>query len=199
MIGAKVHQPEGELLAFVDRIDSIVQRGGGEVVVTTAVASALEALIAHGYQVPAELSKPDPARYVLYPLWVDEHRRYSIAAAVWNVGQRTPIHDHQTWGVVGIVAGAERETRYARDGDGNVREGGTHVLRPGAVEVCCTSDDDIHLVAAEGDVPCVGIHIYGADIGSVKRQMFSVGSTETHWFVSHWASVRESPDIKHAQ
>ena len=31
------------------------------------------------------------------------------------------------------------------------------------------TDDDVHQVFCEGNQPCVGIHVYGADIGQVQR------------------------------
>ena len=33
---------------------------------------------------------------------------------MWDVGQQTPVHSHETWGVVGIYSGIEGETRYVK-------------------------------------------------------------------------------------
>ena len=44
--------------------------------------------------------------------------RFSVVSFVWGPGQKTPVHDHRTWGLVGILRGAElrRPTTRAADG-----------------------------------------------------------------------------------
>ena len=62
--------------------------------------------------------RQDPARpRALRDVSAARRRRtaaFSIASAVWNVGQGTPVHGHETWGVVGIYCGVEVETRYEK-------------------------------------------------------------------------------------
>jgi 3-mercaptopropionate dioxygenase len=48
--------------------------------------------------------------HVTYPLYIADDRG-SMASVVWEVGQRTPVHSHETWGVVGIYSGVEHEVR----------------------------------------------------------------------------------------
>src|SRR5690606_31125095 len=114
---------------------------------------------------------------------------FSIASAVWNVGQETPIHDHGTWGVIGIWSGVEREHRFAKpEQDGQVPVFLEERLLPaGSVEVCCTTDQDIHRVAAATDEPCIGIHVYGGDIGSLPRRWYNAETGEVKYFTSTWA------------
>jgi len=38
---------------------------------------------------------------------------FSVCALVWRPGQVTPIHDHVTWCVFGVLQGAEYEEIYA--------------------------------------------------------------------------------------
>jgi hypothetical protein len=40
------------------------------------------------------------------------------------------------------------------------------------VTVCCTTDDDVHRVACGSDEPCIGIHVYGANIGALSRRRY---------------------------
>lgn len=98
---------------------------------------------------------------------------FYIASAVWNVGQSTPIHGHGVWGVVGIYSGAERELRFGfpdPEAPGPVELLDEEVFTPGQVTVCCTTDQDIHKVSAATDEPCIGIHIYGGNIGRDQAQ-----------------------------
>lgn len=59
--------------------------------------------------------------------------------------------------------------------------------RPGQVTICCTTDD-VHAVTAVGDEPTVGIHVYGANIGKVRRRSYDPATGEAEWFVSGWDS-----------
>ncbi|PUA82623.1 hypothetical protein [Nocardioides currus] len=171
---------------FVEAVAAEVAAvGDDEQAVTQAVAGHLETWLAEGVEIPAPLRAPRDDHYVMYPLYVAPDGAFSIASAVWNVGQKTPVHDHGTWGVIGIVSGRELEQRYVPGESGLTFLGEDH-LEPGDVEVCCTSDADVHAVAAASDVPCVGIHVYGADIGTLPRRSFDVETGAVKTFVSTW-------------
>ncbi|WP_018353199.1 cysteine dioxygenase family protein [Longispora albida] len=91
----------------------------------------------------------------------------SVLALTWLPGQMTPIHDHISWCVVGVLAGAELDESFQL-----WRIGGRRVLVPagqttstaGRVTVLEPPDEDIHRVSNPGRVPAVSLHIYGADI-----------------------------------
>ena len=38
---------------------------------------------------------------------------FSVVGLVWRPGQITPIHDHVTWCVIGVLQGAEYEELFA--------------------------------------------------------------------------------------
>ncbi|MFJ3895472.1 MULTISPECIES: hypothetical protein [unclassified Streptomyces] len=176
--------------AFVRAVDMEVKTiGTDEQAVTQAVARHLRTWFESGITIPEPLRRPNEDHYVMYPMYVAPDSSFSIASAVWNVGQKTPVHDHGTWGVIGIVAGRERERRFVVDPSrsNGLRELGEGYLQPGDIEVCCTTDQDVHSVAAASDVPCVGIHVYGADIGSLPRRSYSEEDGSCKTFVSAWA------------
>ena len=183
---------DGALRAFIDDVESVVGSTDDEHEITKRVAELLSGLLAGGYRLPDELTRPSEQHHVNYPLYIAPSGGLSLAAVVWNVGQRTPVHGHETWGVAGIYSGAEREFRYAKPVDGEpggpLTRIGEHVWEPGQVTVCCTTDDDVHSVAAVGDVPTVGIHVYGADIGAIERRSYDPATGAVRWFVSGWNS-----------
>lgn len=181
-----VHDPQ--LATLIQEVDALVGRHSDELVLTLLVSKRLKAALDAGIDLPESLTRPDTERYVMYPLYVDPDGRFSIASAVWNVGQGTPVHGHETWGVVGIHSGVEHEISYAKpehEGQPLTRNGEEH-WSAGQVTVCCTTDDDIHQVFCGGDEPCVGIHIYGADIGTLPRRSYQPETGEVSWFTSRW-------------
>jgi predicted metal-dependent enzyme (double-stranded beta helix superfamily) len=181
-----------ELSAFVDRVHGLIGQGLDEAALTAAVRDELSARLAGGLQIPESKREPDPDRYVMYPLYVAPDGSFSIASAVWDVGQGTPVHGHETWGVVGIYSGVESETRFAKPSEPDVALTplGTHAWTAGQVTVCCTTDDDVHQVRCGGDEPVVGVHVYGANIGSLQRRAYDPETGAVRWFVSDWAQER---------
>src|SRR5690625_3060955 len=133
-----------ELKSFIIDLDQIVKQGGTEVDITQKVADRLEKMLEFKDEILLEKFKqPNPEHYVMYPVFVAPDNSFSIASAVWDVGQTTPPHDHGTWGVIGIVQGTEHEIKYTPVDDGTkiIREGDS-LLKAGEVEICCTSDQD---------------------------------------------------------
>jgi predicted metal-dependent enzyme (double-stranded beta helix superfamily) len=132
-----------------------------------AIGKRLEGLLAaDGWLAPEhQLGSRDGYRQHL--LHVSASRRLSVVALVWLPGQRTPIHDHVSWCVVGVYRGAERETRYRlveHDGQRRLVPAGTIEAPAGHVEVLVPPVENIHSVTASGGQKAISIHVYGADI-----------------------------------
>jgi predicted metal-dependent enzyme (double-stranded beta helix superfamily) len=132
-----------------------------------AIASHLAELLGQdGWLAPAD-QRPGADSYRQHLLYVSPTRRLSVVALVWQPGQRTPIHDHIAWCVVGVYRGVERELRYRlveRDGEPALLPTGSVDAHPGHVEALVEPAEDIHCVTAQGDAKTISIHVYGADI-----------------------------------
>src|SRR3954447_10181520 len=149
-----------------------------------AIGTRLGALLAHDGWLAPEHRVGNAEHYTQHLLHVSSCRRMSIVALVWLPGQRTPIHDHVSWCVVGVYEGRERETRYRAAETGGQRQlesVGTIEALPGHVEVIVPSGEaDIHAVTAVGARPTISIHVYGADI---ERRGTSVYRRFDDWAV----------------
>lgn len=123
----------------------------------------------------AEQRIGDPDRYRSYVLHTEPDGAFSIVALVWRPGQVTPIHDHVTWCVFGIVQGVEHEELFRLDeARGCLVEAGTKTNRAGEVSGFAPPGD-IHRVRNVGDDTAISIHIYGTDvsrIGSSVRRYY---------------------------
>jgi predicted metal-dependent enzyme (double-stranded beta helix superfamily) len=146
--------------AFVRAADASVENPHG-------VAGHLRALIAaDGWLAPADRAPGDDA-YRQHLLHVSPCRRLSVVALVWLPGQRTAIHDHVSWCVVGVYRGVEREERFDLVEDGARRwlePAGTVYAGRGHVETLVPPHGDIHTVTAAGREMAISIHVYGADL-----------------------------------
>jgi 3-mercaptopropionate dioxygenase len=132
-----------------------------------AVAERLRALLAaDGWLAPADRA-PGTDTYRQHLLHVSPCRRLSVVALVWLPGQRTAIHDHVSWCVVGVYRGVEREERFelVESGAGrHLRPAGAVFAPAGHVETLIPPAGDIHAVTAAGRETAISIHVYGADI-----------------------------------
>lgn len=176
---------------FIAEVASLVAGTDDEHLVTARVAERLSALLASGYRLPPEVTRPSNDRHVTYPLHIAPDESWSLACVVWDLGQQTPVHSHETWGVAGIYSGVEREVRYLKPGpdeSGPMTPAGEQEWRRGQVTVCCTTDDDVHAVTAVGDEPTIGIHVYGGNIGSISRRAYDPATGSVEWFASGWDS-----------
>ncbi len=148
-------------------------------------ADAMAGLLKDDAWLPAPWAAPSAERYQQHLLYRDPNARFSVVSFVWGPGQHTPIHDHGgLWGVVGVLRGSERSTRYTRLEDGRLVQGVSSTLTAGMLEVLDPVEGDIHAVDnALPDSVSVSIHAYSGDIGSVERRTFDANGTP-HLFIS---------------
>jgi 3-mercaptopropionate dioxygenase len=112
---------------------------------------------------PAE-REGSPDGYICHTLHTEPDGSFSVCAMVWRPGQRTPVHDHVTWCVTGVLQGQEHEELFAlRDGGTALEQVGNRVNRPGDVSGFAPPGD-IHQVTNTGAGVAISLHVYGADI-----------------------------------
>ncbi|HIK81529.1 MAG: cysteine dioxygenase family protein [bacterium] len=109
--------------------------------------------------------EPGTQRYSRHLLHVDPQDRLSMLCLVWKPGQGTPIHDHPSWGVLGVLRGRMRFTNYAPD-----EQEGQHCLVPvetfigtaGSVGTVYPPAMDLHRMDnCSSDEVAVTLHAYG--------------------------------------
>jgi 3-mercaptopropionate dioxygenase len=146
------------------------------------VASALERHLPSPSTLTAEQRTGDPDTYKSEVIHSEPDGSFSIVALVWLPGQVTPIHDHLTGCVFGVIQGMEREELFELDEQGTcLAEAGHRVNRTGDVSGFAPPGD-IHRVRNAGDRTAISIHIYGTDVarvGSSVRRYYDLPVTST--------------------
>jgi predicted metal-dependent enzyme (double-stranded beta helix superfamily) len=160
------------LREFVVAMTRLVETTRDEPTLLAQGRLLLSRLVADDGWLPPAFAEADPASYRQYLLYCDPLERFSVVSFVWGPGQKTPVHDHTVWGLVGMLSGAELCQEYAPQGDRVVSRGVQHTLKPGMIEAVSPTVGDWHVVAnALADRPSISIHVYGANIGAVRRHM----------------------------
>ncbi len=96
-------------------------------------------------------------------------------------GMPTPVHDHLTWGLIGVCGGAQKTARYrrvddgSRDGHADLTQLEETVLERGAVYPLLPPND-IHRIETVGDTPSYSLHVLGVDLSRQHRNIFDVES-----------------------
>jgi predicted metal-dependent enzyme (double-stranded beta helix superfamily) len=102
----------------------------------------------------------------------------TIGGPIFQPGRPTFVHNHNTWGVIGIYSGRQRTGRFERTDDGRAPGRATLVktseedLGPGSIYYLLPPDD-IHQIEAV-DEPSLSIHVLGVDLKQQHRQFFDV-------------------------
>ena len=146
----------------------------------------LAALVAQDDWLPEPFAQPSTEGYRQYLLYCDPLERFSVVSFVWGPGQKTPVHDHTVWGLVGMMRGAEMCEEYTGAVAGKpFVASGRHRIEPGEVDRVSPTIGDIHVVSnAYADRPSISIHVYGANIGAVRRHVFDAASGAPREFIS---------------
>lgn len=174
---------------FLGDLTRLCDEGADERRIREEGAESLRRLVAADDWLMPEFAEPDPRIYRQYLLYCDPLERFSVVSFVWGPGQKTPVHDHTVWGLIGMLRGAEISRNYVRDATGHLLPNGDERLLPGAVTAVSPAIGDIHLVEnALADRPSISIHAYGANIGAVARHVFVPESGEAKPFVSGYAN-----------
>jgi predicted metal-dependent enzyme (double-stranded beta helix superfamily) len=184
---ASLH-PE-RLRRFIADFTALADAAPPEAAILADGGALLAALVRHDDWLPEAFAKPDPARYSQYLLYCDPQARFSVVSFVWGPGQCTPIHDHTVWGLVGVLRGAEISQRLVKTPDGGLVRDVSRRLTPGQVETLSPAEGDIHQVCnAYPDRVSISIHVYGADIGAVRRSAFDP-SGKARPFISGYSNA----------
>jgi 3-mercaptopropionate dioxygenase len=110
----------------------------------------------------------------------------SLYTLVWLPGQWTPVHDHGSWGVVGVLEGVLEERNYVRLSPDRGADEGIHLVRGGvillgrgAVTSFVPNPDHIHVTGVPSErARAVSLHLYGRMMNSFNTYDISSGTRQ---------------------
>lgn len=179
-----------KLRDFVVAFTRLIDRDPPEAEALAEGRGLLADLVREDDWLPDAYAQPHPQYYQQYLLHADPLERLSIVSFVWGPGQRTPVHDHTVWGLVGVLRGAELSESYTPRPEGGFTVGPTERLDAGEVVAVSPRIGDIHAIAnAYDDRPSISIHVYGGNIGAIRRSVFDPTTGLRKPFVSGYANA----------
>ncbi len=175
---------------FIGDFTRVIERcGKDEAALFEHGGKLLASLVGTDDWLPDSCAEPHPEHYQQYLLHCDPLERFSVVSFVWGPGQKTPVHDHTVWGMIGMLRGAEMCHEYTAVG-GALRAGASHRILPGEIDRVSPTVGDVHKVEnALADRPSISIHVYGANIGAVSRHVFDAVTGAPTPFVSGYSAT----------
>lgn len=179
---------EYSLEAFIQDMDRITRDEAAPENIVAAAKPLLATLVKQPDCLEGQYRKRGKNAYGRYML----HRapRFNVTAIVWGPGDGATAHNHDTWGLVGVIENEIQETRFRRLDGGSKPDFAdlkvTAVLKNTAGMVSCLvpPEDDIHEMNNVTNRDTVEIHVYGKDLADLPRLRFDVDKKTVKTFAS---------------
>lgn len=176
------------LKEFIADLDRITKTEMSQEKIVAAAKPLLAKLVQQRGCIEEKYKKRGVTAYGRYML----HRAplFNVSSVVWGPGDNAKAHNHDTWGMVGVIENEIQETRFRRKDDGGNPERAelevAAVLKNQAGMVSClvSPNDDIHEMNNVSDRDTVEIHVYGKDLTDMPRLRFDVATKTAKTFAS---------------
>ena len=173
------------LESFINQANTCCQRHAEPADCVLALAPLMLDLLDHSATfLEPEHFRSDPLHYARNLVYDAPDHSLSLYTLVWLPGQWTPVHDHGSWGVVGVLEGVLEERSYVRlsadrgaDAGIDLVRGGVILLGRQAVTSFVPNPDHIHVTGVPTERPrAVSLHLYGRAMTSFNTYDVAAGT-----------------------
>ena len=154
---------------FVTDLEMITSVDSDQAEMIRKISRKLRLLLDGEEFLTKEEQVPNPDGYARHLVYIDRRRRFVVMSGVWQPGQGTPVHDHGTWGVMGICSGELKVTNYLRlddrstPGHAKLRESAGMWCGHGNVSYVLPPNEELHKVECLEQLT-ITLHVYGREI-----------------------------------
>ena len=176
------------LADFIEDLDRITRAESSQAKIVAAAKPLLAELVLNPNCIEPRFKQHGGKIYGRYML----HRAplFNISSVVWGPGDNAKAHNHDTWGLVGVLENELQETRFVRLDDGS-KEGhaelevkGVNRNQAGMVSTLLAPENDIHEMLNVTKKNTVEVHVYGKELVNMQRLQFDVATRSVKFFAS---------------
>ena len=173
---------------FIQDLDRITREQSAPENIVAAAKPLLAELVKNPDCIAPQYKKRGATVYGRYML----HRAplFNVTSVVWGPGDGAKAHNHDTWGLVGVLENELQETRFRRRDDRS-KEGYAELEttavksnQAGMVSTLLAPEDDIHEMLNVTQKNTVEVHVYGKDLANMQRLQFDVAKQSVKLFAS---------------
>jgi predicted metal-dependent enzyme (double-stranded beta helix superfamily) len=176
------------LADFVQDLDRITRAESSQAKIIAAAKPLLAELVQNPNCIEPRFKQHGGKIYGRYML----HRAplFNVTSVVWGPGDGAKAHNHDTWGLVGVLENELQETRFRRRDDGtkeawaDLEVTAVNSNKAGMVSMLLAPDDDIHEMLNVTRNNTVEVHVYGKDLANLPRLQFDVANHSVKFFAS---------------
>jgi predicted metal-dependent enzyme (double-stranded beta helix superfamily) len=172
---------------FIEDLDRITRAETSQEKIVSAAKPLLAKLVQNPDCIEPKYRKRGATAYGRYML----HRAplFNISSVVWGPGDNAKAHNHDTWGLFGVIENEIQETRFRRTDNGSQTSADLEVTavlknRAGMVSCLISPNDDIHEMNNVTGRDTVEIHVYGKDLTDMPRLRFDMATKTVKTFAS---------------
>lgn len=159
------------LYRFLTDLEEILLKDSDDTIRLQKICPLVRHLLDNSPWIELQFLLPDPnTGWSVNTLYDEPDYPLTIQMVTWAPGVASSIHNHGTWGLVGILSGEEKNTFWQapetfpdQDSEQGSKNGlhktGEQVLGPG--DIITFMPDAIHQVEALGDEPVISFNLYG--------------------------------------
>ena len=159
-----------------DACDGPAEAMGERIAHALGVAAAMPDLLT------AELRAPCAGCYARHTIASDPAGRFTLLSIVWDAGQFSPPHAHDTWCAYAVVENPLTETLYEFHATSGKALAGDTVLRePGYACFAPAGLEQIHRLGNASGVGAISLHAYGVEgsrVGTHVNRLMDVAERE---------------------
>jgi len=186
--------------AFIAEVRTIVARATSPIEAVAALREPFSRLLADRTWLPSAFRQPSPQSGMgggisSWLVYRSADRSLTLMSLVVPPGSATPVHDHLSWGLVGLYDGTQEERVFrelGRSGDGHrqLKLVTVRQLQAGEFYDLIPPENDIHSVKTTSPTPSISLHLLANDIGCIWRHTYDPEKSTTSPFRSGYTNVR---------
>jgi 3-mercaptopropionate dioxygenase len=106
-LNGSLMQPLNTFESFIQKMTRLASQAQAEPALLDAAEPLLVELIQNDAWLPEANTMTSENTYQQYLFYCDPQARFSVVSYVRGRGQKTPIHDHTVWGLIGVLRKAD--------------------------------------------------------------------------------------------
>ncbi len=187
------------LRTFVAEVGAIVARATSPGEAVVALREPFSRLLADRSWLPSMFRQPSPqggmgggiSSWLVYR---SADRSLTLMSLVVPAGSATPVHDHLSWGLVGLYDGAQEERVYREVGGSGENHSQLELVTVRQLQIgqfydLIPPEDDIHSVKTTSPTASISLHLLANDIGCIWRHMYDPEKSKISPFRSGYTNV----------
>ncbi len=187
------------LRAFIADLRTIIARATSPGNAVVALREPFSWLLADRAWLPSKFRQPSPQSGMgggisSWLVYRSADRSLTLMSLVIPPGSATPVHDHLSWGLVGLYDGTQEEQVYREVGGSGEDHGQLELVTVRQLQIgqfydLIPPENDIHRVKTTSPTPSISLHLLANDIGCIWRHTYDPEKSTISPFRSGYTNV----------